>query len=58
METVKVVCKRCCLTQPLANSPEAAEIYDAIKTSDRFQSTVKIGNAPACRIRDKAFFEL
>ena len=41
-----------------ANSPEAAEIYDAIKTSDRFQSTVKIGNAPACRIRDKAFFEL
>lgn len=41
-----------------ANSPEAAAIYDAIKTSDRFQSAVKIGNADICRIRDKAFFEL
>lgn len=41
-----------------AGSPEATEIYDAIKASDRFQSTVKIGNAPVCRIRDKAFFEL
>lgn len=41
-----------------AGSPEAGEIYDAIKASDRFQSTVKIGNAPVCRIRDKAFFEL
>lgn len=41
-----------------ANSPEAAAIYDAIKSSDRFQSTVKIGNAEVCRIRDKAFFEL
>lgn len=41
-----------------AGSPEATEIYDAIKASDRFQSTVKVGNAPVCRIRDKAFFEL
>ena len=41
-----------------AGSPEATEIYDAIKASDRFQSAVKIGNAPVCRIRDKAFFEL
>lgn len=41
-----------------AGSPEATEIYDAIKASDRFQSAVKVGNAPVCRIRDKAFFEL
>lgn len=41
-----------------AGTPEAAAIYDAIKASDRFQSTVKIGNEPVCRIRDKAFFEL
>lgn len=41
-----------------SGSPEASELYDAIKTSDRFQSTVKIGNAAPCRIRDKAFFEL
>lgn len=41
-----------------AGSPEAAAVYDAIKASDRFQSTVKIGNEPVCRIRDKAFFEL
>ena len=41
-----------------AGSPEATEIYDAIKASDRFQSAVKVGNAPVCRIRAKAFFEL
>lgn len=41
-----------------AGSPEATEIYDAIKASDRFQSAVKVGNAPVCRIRDMAFFEL
>ena len=41
-----------------AGSPEATEIYDAIKASDRFLSAVKVGNAPVCRIRDKAFFEL
>ena len=41
-----------------ANSPEASGIYDTIKASDRFQSTVKIGNAAVCHIRDKAFFEL
>ena len=41
-----------------ANSPEAAEIYDAIKACDRFQSAVKIGNDDVHYIRDKAFFEL
>ena len=41
-----------------AGSPEAASIYDTIKASERFQSTVKIGNAAVCHIRDKAFFEL
>ena len=41
-----------------AGSPEATEIYDTIKASDRFQSAVKVGNAPVRRIRDKAFFEL
>ena len=41
-----------------AGSPEAQELYDATRSSKIFQSTVKIGNAPACRIRDKAFFEL
>ena len=41
-----------------AGSAEAAGIYDTIKSSDRFESTVKIGNAAVCHIRDKAFFEL
>ena len=40
-----------------AGSAEAAGIYDTIKSSDRFESTVKIGNAAVCHIRDKAFFE-
>ena len=41
-----------------ANSAEAAELYDTIRSSECFQSAVKVGNAPVCHIRDKAFFEL
>ena len=41
-----------------ANSAEAAELYDTIRSSECFESAVKVGNAPVCHIRDKAFFEL